>query len=121
MTFLTVSALSNDANVSLNKVDFQGCVKLPMFQKVLMASINRTGKAFNVFKRFSCFLIFPGLPKAANVSQKKLIMGIITAGSTGANSLDIYLIPLPLYHRSALILGLATVIIYGECSVHDLC
>ena len=74
-----------------------------------------------MFSMFPCFLIFPGLPKAANVSQKKLIMGIITAGSTGANSLDMYMIPLPLYHSSALILGLATVITYGKCFVPDLC
>ena len=46
-------------------------------------------------------------------------MGIITAGSTGADSLDKYMITLPLYHSSALILGLATVIIYGKCFVSD--
>ncbi|XP_077328684.1 long-chain fatty acid transport protein 2-like [Lithobates pipiens] len=47
-----------------------------------------------------------GLPKAATISQKRVLISCTVGMLTGLTSKDVLYIPLPLYHSSGLLLGL---------------
>ncbi|KAM4747061.1 long-chain fatty acid transport protein 2-like [Rhinophrynus dorsalis] len=58
-----------------------------------------------------------GLPKAAIISQGRLLMSSLLSTMAGITSRDVVYIPLPLYHSAGLMIGVRGCIQQGACCV----
>ncbi|KAL4227516.1 hypothetical protein ACF0H5_012960 [Mactra antiquata] len=82
--------------------------------RVSMININLRGKALSHSIEVSeskIILVENGLPKAAVVSQKKLMSAYMIGASASITSNDTIYVSLPLYHSSALVVGLGCTIL----------
>ncbi|KAM4676634.1 long-chain fatty acid transport protein 2-like [Discoglossus pictus] len=107
--YMSKKSSTNGVNSLLDKVEAACDLPISRYER---SNINRTSPALYIYTSGTT-----GLPKAAIVSQERLLTSSSLTDLSGFTSRDVMYIPLPLYHSAGLLIGIRGCIDKGATCV----